>query len=283
MLYGCGFGLIIILGEPWINEIVGCDYRGRLIAIYTATYTLFQTIGPSSMASFGTDNSNLLYVSAMVYIIAGALLCFAQPLFLFDKKKIENNKSKLRIFKKIIKETDIYVGIFFFALFDISILALLPTYSISYGHSEQVALAMVTVVFAGDAVCQYWVGYLADKKGIMIIYIICGVITFLTTLLLGYAIDSSIILWPLLFILGAVAGGIYTLALTLIGDRYKGGELVTANAGVAIITGLGSIIGPLLGGFMMDLSTSGLIYMLLIFSSCFILITITTYTNNIKK
>ena len=47
-------------------------------------------------------------------------------------------------------------------------------------------------------------------------------------------------------LLGAAAGGIYTLALVLIGQHFRGPDLVTANACVGLLWGVGSLLGPLL-------------------------------------
>lgn len=268
-LFGCSFGIVTILGESWINELAGNHHRGRLIAIYTTTYTLFQLVGPSSMASFGVDNADLLYASAVLYLVSAALLCFAVPLYL-----VETQRQARNVFSIIKKAPDIYAGIFFFALFDITILALLPVYGLLNGYSEQHALLMVSTVFAGDALCQYFIGYAADKKNIVTVYLTCGVLTLLSIVLLILSIQHPMSLWPVLFILGGCAGGIYTLALTLIGAQYKGGDLVTANAGVGILIGLGSIVGPLLGGYLTGINAAGLPYTLLVFGIIFVMITV---------
>ena len=47
---------------------------------------------------------------------------------------------------------------------------------------------------------------------------------------------------------GASAGGLFTLSLIMIGERYRDDELVRANAHVAQLWGLGCLIGPLTTG-----------------------------------
>ena len=66
------------------------------------------------------------------------------------------------------------------------------------------------------------------------------------------------LLWPSLALLGAVAGGVYTLALVLIGQDFRGQDLVTANACVGLLWGVGSLSGPLLSGALMGLASHGL-------------------------
>ena len=47
---------------------------------------------------------------------------------------------------------------------------------------------------------------------------------------------------------GASAGGLFTLSLILIGERFRDDQLVRANAHVAQLWGIGCLLGPLLTG-----------------------------------
>ena len=78
------------------------------------------------------------------------------------------------------------------------------------------------------------------------------------------------LLWPLLVLLSAVAGGIYTLALVLIGQRFKGQDLVTANASVGLLWGVGSLVGPLVSGAAMDVAPHGLPIALALMAGLFV-------------
>ena len=56
-----------------------------------------------------------------------------------------------------------------------------------------------------------------------------------------------------MFIFGGVFSSLYSLALILLGERFKGPNLASASALFTAIFGFGSIIGPPLGGASMDL------------------------------
>ena len=47
---------------------------------------------------------------------------------------------------------------------------------------------------------------------------------------------------------GASAGGLFTLSLILIGERYRDDSLVRANAHIAQLWGIGCLLGPLAAG-----------------------------------
>jgi MFS family permease len=56
------------------------------------------------------------------------------------------------------------------------------------------------------------------------------------------------LIWPLWVLFGASAGGLFTLSLILIGERYRDDALVRANAHIAQLWGIGCLIGPLAAG-----------------------------------
>ena len=51
---------------------------------------------------------------------------------------------------------------------------------------------------------------------------------------------------------GGVASGIYPVALSMAGDRFRGGNLVSVNAAMIVAYGLGGLAGPPVGGAAMD-------------------------------
>ena len=76
---------------------------------------------------------------------------------------------------------------------------------------------------------------------------------------------SPLPLFGLLFVWGGVASGIYPVALSMAGDRFRGGELVSVNAAMIIAYGLGGLAGPPLGGAAMDLDDpQGLLWLFVV-------------------
>jgi MFS family permease len=51
-----------------------------------------------------------------------------------------------------------------------------------------------------------------------------------------------------MFLFGAVLSGIYTIALVIIGEQFKGADLAAASALFGIMWGAGAVLGPQLGG-----------------------------------
>ena len=70
-------------------------------------------------------------------------------------------------------------------------------------------------------------------------------------------ISATFLFLSILFIWGAAAGGLYTMAMAELGDRFAGAELVAGNAAFAIVFGLGGLVGGPVTGMAMDLAGAG--------------------------
>jgi hypothetical protein len=69
--------------------------------------------------------------------------------------------------------------------------------------------------------------------------------------LLPWAVSSTWLCWPLLYVLGAAAGAIYTLSLVACGERFRGAALVSASSLVGASWSAASFGGPLVAGALM--------------------------------
>ncbi len=58
--------------------------------------------------------------------------------------------------------------------------------------------------------------------------------------------------WIVVFMAGGVSFGLYTAALAILGERYRGGDLVAGSASFAALYGFGGTLGPLASGGLMD-------------------------------
>jgi MFS family permease len=82
---------------------------------------------------------------------------------------------------------------------------------------------------------------------------LCGCGVLIGSALLPFLVTRPVLFWPVLVILGVAAGGVYTLSMIIVGQRFQGARLVTANAAFGVLWGIGSLVGPLAAGFGMRL------------------------------
>jgi MFS family permease len=243
LLIGVILTIVFILGESWINQLVVERWRGRLVALYGSSYALSQLAGPLLLGVIGTEADYGFWI--------GAALLVGSPLLLLGRTGAPSTEACSVTFGDLYDFCRglpaIAWAVALFAAFEAMILTLLPIYCIAQGFTPEVALFMVSTVVVGDALLQLPIGALADKISRRTLFSGCALLLMLSSLAIPLLIETPLI-WPLWVLFGASAGGLFTLSLILIGERYRDDALVRANAHVAQLWGIGCLIGPLAAG-----------------------------------
>ncbi|MEF9896915.1 MAG: MFS transporter [Pseudomonas sp.] len=243
LLIGMILTIVFILGESWINQLVVEQWRGRLVALYGSSYALSQLAGPLLLGVLGSEDDFGFWVGAGLLLLA--------PLALLGRSGAPTAEScSVTLFDLIgfcRRLPVIAWAIALFAAFEAMILTLLPVYCLQQGFSTEIALFMVSTVVIGDALLQLPIGALADRMSRRTLFSGCAMTLLLSSLAIPVMLQTWMI-WPLWVLFGASAGGLFTLSLVLIGERYRDDALVRANAHVAQLWGIGCLIGPLVAG-----------------------------------
>ena len=276
---GLGMGIAIILGESWVNELCPEHNRGKIMALYATSFTGFQVLGPAMLAVLGADSPWITGVVTACYGLALLCIVLTVP---HDHVEHEEGEKSFGLAGFFRVAPALCVAVLFFSFFDAVVLSLLPVYATSHGFAVGVAALMVTVVFAGDMLFQLPLGWLADRVERTGLHLVCGLLAMAIGIGLPWLLNLTWLLWPLLVLLGAVAGGIYTLALVLIGQRFKGQDLVTANASVGLLWGVGSLVGPLVSGAAMDVAPHGLPIALALMAGLFVCFARQSYRRTVR-
>lgn len=239
---GIMLGLVFNVVETWLNEIIPDAQRGRWVALHCTLFTLFQLSGPLLLKYLPAEHA---------YQLCGLLLLLALPVYTLLSHRIlgqESASDSSLPFRQFIGSAPAIVwSTMLFALFDSVILGLLPLYGRIHGLNESQALLSASVVLAGDTALEYLVGVLADRFSRVRIHKLCAVLLLLCAPLMPFAIGHWY-WWPLLFVTGGAAGGIYVLSLTACGQRYAGASLLRITTLLGAAWGIASIAGPLLTG-----------------------------------
>ncbi len=246
LLMGVSTGVLFALGEARILEVSGEKTRGRWTGIYAMTLTACQFAGPALLALLGTRTVAPIAIAAALHLLAIALLFRAGW-----RTVLSDIESSLTLRDFLRNSTALAVAVLFFAMFDSAMLSLLPVYGLKIGLATRLAVLMVSVLFLGDACLQVPIGWAADRFGRTRIHAGCGAVAVLVALGLPLGLVAKPAMWFCLFLIGGAAGGLYTLAIVRIGDRFRGGALISANAFVGILWGVGGLLGPLLGSASM--------------------------------
>ncbi|HEM8822493.1 TPA: MFS transporter [Raoultella planticola] len=266
-LTGIASGVIIVLGESWITGGAAGKNRATLTGIYASAFTGCQLAGPL-LISAGADYQ--IWVLLAVVGLTAACLLMLRHLPGGSRESLAERASwrSLGAFLPVLVS-----GVFCFAFFDASILALLPLYGMDKGLNEAMAVLLVTIVLTGDAFFQAPLGWVADKFGIRRVHLSCAVVFCLALAALPFLLASPVQLIVGCLILGAAAGALYTLSLVRAGKTFSGQKLIMINALLGFFWSAGSVAGPVVSSLLISVSGyDGLLVTLLACGVLFLLI-----------
>lgn len=243
LLTGIALTVVFILGESWINQLAVEHLRGRLVALYGTGYALSQLSGPLLLGVLGTEGDSGFWFSG-VLLVVGACLLLGRGGAPQQEAHGASARQLLHFCRGL---PAIAWAVVLFAAFEAMMLTLLPIYALRQGFGQDGALAMVSTVVVGNALLQLPLGWMADRVPRQALFRSCGVALLLASLAIPPLLHTPAI-WPALVVFGASAGGLFTLSLILIGERYRDDQLVRANAHVAQLWGIGCLLGPLSTG-----------------------------------
>jgi MFS family permease len=246
-VFGACMGVLFTIGEAWVNNLAPANSRGRVVAIYTTAFTLFQLIGPALVAALAGK-------VALPFASCGALFLLALPGMLLISGGAQGHEDEPPVaWQRILPRMwMIAIGAAFFAMFDTVALSLLPVYAMRHGIPTELAVLSATVVLVGDTALQFAFGWLADHIGRRKVHVGCGVAVCVLLPMLPFVAGTPWLWWTVLLALGAVAGAIYMLSLVACGERFEGQSLVAASAVVNASWGITSAGGPLVTGVLMQ-------------------------------
>lgn len=265
LAFGLSMAPFFVLGESWINELAPDALRGRLVAIYTTTFTLCQVLGPLLA-------NGLITRDGYAFVLCGLVFALGAPGLLAGRRdsparaapSATAGKAQQAGWWGIARAAPvILIGTAFFAAFDHMALSFLPLFALDHGMTQSRALASASIVLAGDACLQYLAGHLADRFGRLRVHRLCGLIVCLMLPLLPWVVAVPGGWEVFLFLLGGAAGAIYTLSMVASGELFHGAALVRAASLIALSWSLGASAVPLGTGAAMHWWGSGAMVWLL--------------------
>jgi len=242
-----GAGLFVI-GETWINALAEERTRGRVMGIYATSVAASFALGPMIIPVTGIEGWAPFLVGAAFILLAAVPLRFAG-----DGVPPVAGRSSFGMMRFMILAPVLAGAVLLAAFKETSIMALLPVYGVRSDMSAAASAVMLTAFAAGALSMQVPIGWLADRFNRLVMLTLCGLATGVGALALPLLIGSGLWLWLGLFLWGGLSVGVYTVAMVLLGERFRGAELVVANAGFGFLWGLGSLTGPTVSGVAMDL------------------------------
>jgi MFS family permease len=262
-----GLNGLFVASEFWINQLADESNRGRYIALYGAATAGGFGVGPAILWIFGVNGiMPFLLGSAMLLLAIVPVLLARKAAPQLDPEPGPSVLSALRSAPAILSAALVFGAI------DAGLAGLLPVYAVRSGYTDAHAALAITATSMGSILFQYPLGYLADRMDRLTLLIGCSATGIVGAVLLPLVIHLHWASYALLFVWGGVMLGIYTIGLTLLGQRFKGGELASANAAYVMLYAVGLLAGPLAEGVALDAwNPHGLMVVLAVISVIYVI------------
>lgn len=248
--FALGFfvSMVFMLGEAWLNTACPDRLRGRVSGLYGAGMCGGFAAGPLAIPLLGTSGG-LGFALLAIYI---ALVAFLTGLLTMGARTRPEPSSTRDLFAFFKHAPILILMVLMFGFADIAAISAMPVYFVKTGHSQAFAALSVTVLAVPTALAQPFVGVLLDRLPRRRVAISAAAVAAAGYLAIPLVTAAPLLL-ALFALIGAASFALYTAALTMLGEQYRGSMLVAGSAAFALAYAAGSAAGSGATGFLMTL------------------------------
>lgn len=262
LLVGIGDAAIHYAAQLWVLLMTSPEHRGRNISLYGMSYGLGFSLGPLgiSLLRFGqiTPFLVLAILFVLVLILAVTMLPNSRP------DKVESSESQAHRFGRCYSLAWFaLIPALLYGYMEASLNSNFPVYGLRIGFSTDQIAGLLPFVGIGGLILQLPLGIWSDRFGRKKILICAGIAGGLAFSLLPLVGNHYLLTMILLMIAGGLVGSFFSLGLSLAADILPRNLLPAANVVSSFHFSMGSIIGPGIGGVLLQMSWGGGIFVLM--------------------
>lgn len=246
-LIGFCFCGVYVTAESWLNAGSTNENRGQSLSAYMIVQLLGIVVA-QALLNVGDPAGYLLFIipSVLVSLAFTPILLSAQPAPQFETIKRMS-------FGRLYRASPLgCVGIFLMGGVFAALSGMSSVWGAMIGLSVAQISLFVAAIYAGGLVLQYPIGWISDRYDRRKLVLILSAIGGLCGLLVIAAQPGTVGLVIAGAIMGGVANPIYALLLAYTNDYLDQSDMAAASAGLLFIYGIGSMGGPVITGWLMD-------------------------------
>ncbi len=234
--------------ESWLNERATNESRGVIFSLYIAI-TLFGVVGGQMMIPFGDTSTSTLFM------ICGILYCVAMLPTLLSKAATPQPLKQVQLdLRGLYRNSPVsFLGILLVGIANGAFGTLGAVFGRQAGLSDSTVAAMMSVAIFAGAVMQLPAGRLSDRIDRRYVLAALAAVGALAGLLIFLVEPTQVwIVLTLIAIYGAAANALYPIAVSHANDFATAEDFVKVSGGLLLLYGIGTIIGPTIGGPVMS-------------------------------
>ena len=253
-IQGATFAAMFAAAEAWLGRVTPKEHRGSVLGVYNVAAKAALLLGPLIILGMSPlDPKNFLWCGLF---LAAALV----PVCLTKQQEPARVQTGRLPFIRMLKiSPSACAGVFIAGLVNSGTLALLPIYT-SRLSIEMNALTLAGIAYSianvGGLLSQWPAGRLSDqvdRRNVVAVMCIVAGSAGGALWLFGATIALPVML-ALLFVWGAGSLSFYGVCVAHGADRVDDQDMTPMMSTLLIVWALGSVIGPLIAGLIMQTS-----------------------------
>ena len=249
---GFSFCGVYITVESWLNNASTNETRGQAMSVYLIVQ-MVGIIAAQGLLNLPDPSGFVLFVipSVLVSIAFAPILLSAGPAPAFATTK------PMRL-------VDIYrtsplgcVAVFLLGGIFSALFGMAAVFGTEAGLSVREISIFVAVIYTGGLLCQYPLGWVSDRMDRRRLILGVSLVGMLAAFAVAPFTGSFAALLVAGFVIGGVANPLYSLAIAYTNDYLEPADMASASAGLLFLNGIGAVGGPLLVGYLMQVSGPG--------------------------
>lgn len=136
-----------------------------------------------------------------------------------------------------------------------------PVYGAELGLGGPGIALFLGIAVAGGALAQMPIGWLSDAHDRRVVLVAMAVAATLVSLLAALAIEWRLVIYLLAFLFGAATFPLYSIGAAHANDLSGPQDIVTLNASLMFLFGVGAIVSPLVAGELITAYGAGALFL----------------------
>lgn len=262
MVVGISDNLIHFSTQIWISTTSSPEKRGRQLSLYGLAFGMGFGLGPMMTKLLEINDYLPFVIASVASLIAWIFMLFMKNEWPSSDFETASQLNTFARYKQVLKLAwfALLPG-FCYGFLEASLHGNYPVYALRMGIDIQfVTLLLLPSFVFGSLITQLPLGILSDKIGRSKILLFLPAFGFIAFFSMSFAEQNPAFLLGLFIIACMLLGSMFSLGIAYLADLVPANLLPTGNVMTAVLFALGSMTGPLVGGFLIEIIGEGAIY-----------------------